>query len=165
MPAARPHLTDDFDDHHIHHRFAREAVSRKSGGLRLLRPRGFLAARLRVSPSHYPRSVSSHDESAWLPIEYGEFYDVPRLFWIVRRGTALLFNCPFSDELDDYPDHYEVYVLPLDALPKLEANGEAWVLPQGASAIARVGVDEVRFDESRRRAVRRDLIAGFAGPS
>jgi hypothetical protein len=99
------------------------------------------------------------DDPDWLPIEYGEFYDVPRLFWIARTDDALLFDCPFSDDLDDYPNHYDVYALPPDDLPR---RGEPWTLSERARSLGRVPVGEVRFDESRRRAIRRDLIARFA---
>lgn len=53
------------------------------------------------------------DDSTLVPINfrYGEFWDVPRIFVVEHEGQLWLFDCPFSDELDDYPDEYAVYLL------------------------------------------------------
>ena len=47
-----------------------------------------------------------------VPIEYSEFYDVPRLFVVTHDGVTYLFDAPFDDSLDDYPDSYAVSTLP-----------------------------------------------------
>jgi hypothetical protein len=45
----------------------------------------------------------------WAPIRYRDFYDLPRIFITSYNGQDYLFDCPFDDELDDYPDSYRVY--------------------------------------------------------
>ncbi len=45
----------------------------------------------------------------WFPIRYREFYDFPRAFVVEHENDLLLFDCPFSDDLDDYPTEFTVY--------------------------------------------------------
>ena len=49
----------------------------------------------------------------WIDIvEYRDFSDVPRIFVIVVDERTFLFDCPFDEQIDDYPDEYTVYELP-----------------------------------------------------
>ena len=47
-----------------------------------------------------------------VPIEYLGFWDVPRNFLVRFQGKSYLFDCPFDDDLDDYPESYSVYSFP-----------------------------------------------------
>jgi hypothetical protein len=85
------------------------------------------------------------------PITYRGFYDVPRMFVLRLRGAQLFFDCPFDDELDDYPDTYTVYRLP-DALAV--ENVPSWYdLPAMGERLGRIPLAEVHFDPTRRRSV------------
>jgi hypothetical protein len=95
-----------------------------------------------------------------IAIEYGAFWDVPRLFWITWPDGALLFSCPFSDELDDYPDVYSVYDLPKSALPTEQA-GQPWSLPATAQPIATVPVRDAEFDPTRRATIGAEVLQTF----
>ncbi len=96
------------------------------------------------------------------PIKYLGFYDVPRNFIVRYRNQTLLFDCTFHDALDDYPDEYQVYVLPPmndEELPK------DWTTlpPRALAYLGKVPLDRVLFDPSKRKsidsAILDDLIA------
>ena len=90
-------------------------------------------------------------------IIYREFYDVPRMFVVTYRGKQYLFDGTFDESADDYPETYQVYVLP--NLSNQELNG-SWV---GLSDKAKEHLGEVLackvvFDESRRQAIDPQVI-------
>jgi len=96
----------------------------------------------------------------WVPIRYLGFWDVPRNFLVCYQGEQYLFDCPFSEELDDYPDHYTVYVLPELSSEEIDAN---WAALPG-KAIRQVGevpITAVRFDPSRRKAIGAEVFDGL----
>ena len=98
-------------------------------------------------------------EDEWVPIQYRDFYDVPRLFTASRGRVTLLFECRFNEDADNYEDHYDVYVLP----EAFQAPSGSWeAVSRGLVLLARVPVNGVRFDASRRRTVRRELVEHFA---
>ncbi len=94
------------------------------------------------------------------PIHYRGFWDVPRIFLVAHRDRLFLFDCPFSEELDDYPDVYAVFELPHgidNALPK------DWTT-LADSAVARLGtvsVADVAFDPTRRKAIDVSVLDRF----
>ena len=90
-------------------------------------------------------------------ITYREFYDVPRMFVVSYRGKQYLFDGTFDESADEYPDTYQVYVLP--KLGRDELNG-SWVgLSDNAEEhLGEVLVSSVVFDESRRRAIDPQVI-------
>ena len=45
-------------------------------------------------------------------IIYRDFWDVPRIFITRYRDKQYLFDCSFDEWLEDYPQLYQVYVLP-----------------------------------------------------
>jgi hypothetical protein len=101
----------------------------------------------------------------WLPILYRGYWDVPRIVLVRRGGQVFLFNCPFSEELDDYPDDYEVFLLPPDTH---EENLPAdWTLLRNL-AVRRLGtipVDRVTFDPTRRKFIDGAILEEVAGPA
>jgi len=91
-------------------------------------------------------------ENNWLPIHYRDFYDIPRAFVVEHEGRDYFFDCPFDDELDEYPAEYKVYRLPTAAVPT-EA-GQSWAHLSGVGQyLGRVATTQVPFDPSRRDAV------------
>jgi hypothetical protein len=99
---------------------------------------------------------------SWSTIRYRDFYDVPRIFITTHDGKLYLFDCPFDEELDDYPERYRVYQLP--AISEDELQGSWEHLPERAARVlATVPVAQVQFDSSKRNsidtAVLEELIA------
>lgn len=85
----------------------------------------------------------------WLPIIYREFYDIPRVFHVEYRGTTFLFDCPFDDNLDEYPGFFTVYRLPNDLRDQVESL--SWKdLSSSLEKIGVVYVDKVEFDVTKR---------------
>ncbi|MBS1790162.1 MAG: hypothetical protein JST85_20730 [Acidobacteria bacterium] len=88
----------------------------------------------------------------WTPIRYRDFYDLPRIFITSYNGKNYLFDCPFDDELDDYPESYRVYQLP--ALSEEELQGSWEHLPRLAvSLVGVIPVAEVQFDATKRERI------------
>lgn len=98
-------------------------------------------------------------------ITFREFYDVPRMFVVANDQVLFLFDGRFDDAIDDYPDHYEVFALPLTNVRDLPPS---WLgLPDLATAkLGRVLVTEVEFDSTRRKSINvaivRDLASKYA---
>lgn len=92
-----------------------------------------------------------------LAIRYRDFYDVPRIFLVNHRGTLYLFDCPFDQELDEYPDTYKVFVLPPDSGLDL---GGSWdnLASRATSYLGEVPVKSVQFDSTKRREIDADVI-------
>ena len=51
-------------------------------------------------------------DDGWTRIVYSGFYDVPLAFVVAYQDLRLLFWRVFDDEIDDYPETYELYVVP-----------------------------------------------------
>lgn len=87
-----------------------------------------------------------------LPIQYRDFYDVPRIFLVNHRGTVYLFDCPFNQELDEYPDVYKVFVLPPDSCSDLSGSWEN-LASRATAYLGEVPVKSVQFDSTKRREI------------
>jgi hypothetical protein len=88
----------------------------------------------------------------WLPITYKGFHDIPRTFLCRKDGKLLLFDCLFDEARDDYPEHYQVYLLPEIPADELEGSWEG--LPGKAlRAYGTMPVRLARFDKSLRKEV------------
>jgi len=98
----------------------------------------------------------------WATIRYRDFYDLPRIFIASYNGKQYLFDCPFDDELDDYPDSYRVYQLPTLSEEALQGSWEH--LPELAALfVGVIPVAAVQFDPTKRErintAIFRELLA------
>ncbi|MBB4637844.1 hypothetical protein [Longimicrobium terrae] len=96
----------------------------------------------------------------WLPIRYRDFYDVPRLIVVTLATRNYLLDCPFDDNLDDYPDKYQIYVL--ESLEGLQDADWRNFADQGRW-IGDVEVDAIEFDSSRRAAIRHESLQFVLG--
>jgi hypothetical protein len=99
---------------------------------------------------------------SWATIHYRDFYDLPRIFITTYDGKQYLFDCPFDDQLDDYPNSYRVYQLP--ALSEEELQGSWEHLPELAvSFLGAIPVTAVEFDPTKRERIKtaifRELLA------
>lgn len=95
---------------------------------------------------------------SWLPIDYRDFYDVPRMIVVERGGQLYLFDAPFDDAADNYADRYAVYRLPESA--REEIRSDSWVgLPAAGQRVGDIPVSEVEFDETKRRLINDDVFS------
>ena len=90
--------------------------------------------------------------STWVPIHYMGFYDVPLIFLVAFRGEAFLFDCEFDEALEDYADHYKVYLMSELRVRDLPADWTTLRL-KASKYLGQVPVDKVRFDPTKRRAI------------
>lgn len=93
-----------------------------------------------------------------LAIQYRDFYDVPRIFIVNHRGTLYLFDCPFNQDLDEYPDIYRVFVLPAESCSDLSGSWDD-LASRATAYLGEVPVKSVQFDSTRRREIEIDVIA------
>jgi len=95
--------------------------------------------------------------TAWAPIRYVGFWDVPRIFLTRYKGQTFLFDCPFDEQLEDDCDSYRVYLMPELADEDLPKD---WTtLHQKATGfLGEIPVSRVRFDPSRRREVELSVL-------
>jgi hypothetical protein len=95
--------------------------------------------------------------SRFVPIQYRDFWDVPRIFLVEYKGHVLLFDCPFDDDVEDFPNYYRAYVLP--ALDSGEL-AESWanLSKKAVHFLGEVPIDRVHFDSSKRKEVSADLL-------
>lgn len=91
----------------------------------------------------------------WLPIRYVDFYDVPRLF-AVESEPVLLFDSTFDEQDDDYAESFRV-----SRIPELPQPDDLAAAVATGEPVGEVPVADVRFDETRRRAVHRSVVKPF----
>ena len=91
------------------------------------------------------------------PFIYREFYDVPRFLVVTHRGQQFLFESAFDDDLDEYPDVYQVFLL--RDVSENELQGSWVFLSEKAQAcLGAVPVKDVVFDETGRREIKTDVL-------
>jgi hypothetical protein len=96
--------------------------------------------------------VPGSEPSQWLPITYRGFYDIPRAVHVEYKGDSYPLDCPFDERADEYPDDFAVYRLPEATAKASQEPTSSWIdLAKSGTLPGRVPVEQVRFDESRRR--------------
>jgi hypothetical protein len=97
-------------------------------------------------------------------ISYSGFYDAPLAFVACHNDKQYLFWRVFDDTLDEYPDEYEVFVLP--DLSEREI-GESWsTLPEKAKAyVGKLNLNQIIFDPTRRRSIQTNILERLSDPS
>src|SRR5437879_9676841 len=95
--------------------------------------------------------------SRWVPIRYREVWDVPRIFLAAHGSDLLLFDCPFDEDTEDYPDLYHVYLMP--PLTEQELTG-SWgnLADRAIEHLADVPIARVEIDPSIRQSVDAELL-------
>jgi len=96
-------------------------------------------------------------KDVWLRIEYRDFYDIPRAFIVEYQDAVYFFDCPFDADLDEYPEQYTVYRIPV-SLPDA-INAPSWAeLPGHGIRVAQIRTGAVEFDPTKRGAVRASVF-------
>jgi len=78
----------------------------------------------------------------------------------MRANTLYLFDCRFDEEIDDYPDYDEVFIMP----PMTEHEFEGSWQYHEKRAIKKLGdvpVTHVKFDPTRRKFIAEDIFDLF----
>ena len=88
-----------------------------------------------------------------IPIEYGEFYDFPRQITFQLGGEWFFLSSAFDEERDDYPDVYEVYLLPFRSEEEFQANPYYWRDLSAAVHLGQIPISDIGLDETRRRSI------------
>src|SRR2546430_139491 len=91
------------------------------------------------------------------PIQYREFYDIPRLFVVEFNGFQFLFDGSFDESLDEYPEEYAVSLLPNLTQKELEGSWEH-IHERPLRKLGRVPLNAVQFDPSKRKSIATDLL-------
>jgi hypothetical protein len=92
-----------------------------------------------------------------LPIQYREFYDVPRMFLLRSEARTFLFDSPFLEGEDDYSRDYRVYLMP-DLTPGDVAGSWSGLPGRALRLVGEIPVSSVMFDPSRRNAVDSEVL-------
>jgi hypothetical protein len=96
-------------------------------------------------------------------IKYFSFWDVPRTFVFERGGKLYVLTSEFDDDLDEYPDDYEVFVV--SGIGNLSVVSD-WksIEPLPKTSVGRVPVSSVRFDKSLRKYVDDSFLGTIPRP-
>jgi hypothetical protein len=88
----------------------------------------------------------------WIPIQYRDFWDIPRIFLAPFRGMFVLFDCVFDEKTEDYPDKYKVYTIPQFSDEELTGSWDHLSL-KAQRFLGEIPVSQVCFDSSKRREI------------
>jgi hypothetical protein len=88
-----------------------------------------------------------------IPIGYGEFYDFPRQIDFQFGGEWFYLSSAFDEVKDDYPDFYDVFLLPFRSEAEFKANPYYWKDLSTAVHVGRIPIAEIGLDETRRRSI------------
>jgi hypothetical protein len=91
------------------------------------------------------------------PIQYRDFWDIPRIFIVEHQGHNFLFDCPFDEELEDYQNEYRIYLLPMLA-PDDFAGSWGNLSRKAVSYLGEIPIGRVHFDASKRKEMNADLL-------
>jgi hypothetical protein len=101
---------------------------------------------------------------AWAPIRYREFWDVSRIFLVPYQGKWFLFDCPFDEVTEDFPDSYRVYMIPEPSEEELVGSWDK-LHEKAIRCFGAVPIARVRFDPSRRREIDTGVLDGLMAQS
>jgi hypothetical protein len=95
--------------------------------------------------------------SHWASIRYREFWDVPRIFLVLHEGNCFLFDCAFDESTEDFPDTYQVYVLPEPTEEELAGSWDK-LHEKATRYLGEIPTQRVRFDPSKRLETDTDVL-------
>lgn len=96
-------------------------------------------------------------------IDYRDFWDVPRIFFVRHDGQLLLFDCPFDEEIEDHPDTYHVYLMP-ELAPNDLAGSWAHLSQRAIRLLGVIPIQDVAFDPTHRRQIDGSVLASVLPP-
>jgi hypothetical protein len=96
-------------------------------------------------------------------IKYFSFWDVPRTFAFERGGEVYILMSEFDDNLDEYADDYEVFVVPDIGNLSVVSDWKS-IEPLPKASVGTVPVASVRFDRSLRNYVDGSFLDSILRP-
>jgi len=90
--------------------------------------------------------------SGWSDIDYRDFWDQPRIFFVCYEGQLILFDCAFDDEIEDYRDFYSVYLMPELSADDF-AGSWAGLWRKAVRKLGETPLNRVHFDPTKRRQI------------
>jgi hypothetical protein len=89
--------------------------------------------------------------------QYRDFWDYPRIFLVSFEESSFLFDCKFDQEIEDFGNEYDVYLMP--PLDDKDLSG-SWdrLIEKSIRLLGKIPVNEVRFDETRRNFIDGEAI-------
>jgi hypothetical protein len=104
------------------------------------------------SHGHTHDTHGAHSGNLWIPITYGDFWDVPRTILVKFSDKTIFFDCAFDDDLDDYPEAYKVYEL--DNEVAAYVKDYAWTeMAKHGKLIGTLPVAKIQLDSSKRQSI------------
>ncbi len=98
----------------------------------------------------------------WLPIRYRDFDDMPWAVIVEHEGRLYLLDCLFDYDVDDYQDHYTIYLIPDDLRDDIDTM--SWTdLDHRSERVGVIATALVEFDDTKRNAIN-DRIFEQLGP-
>ena len=88
-----------------------------------------------------------------IPFTYGEFYDFPRMIGFLFDTQWYFLRSEFDEKKDDYPDFYDVYLLPFRSEEEIKSSPHYWMDLSDEWYLGRIPIAEVGLDETRRRTI------------
>ena len=92
---------------------------------------------------------------------YGGFYDVPRCLSLRYRGRRFLLQSAFDEDLDEYPAHYSVYVVPESADDSRPVCSPEFLSNTPMACIGQIPIGGVTFDPSKRKEIDASFLDGL----
>jgi hypothetical protein len=96
--------------------------------------------------------VSTNEKPPTLPICYREFWDVPRIFLTQFRDRTYLFDCPLDENIEDFPETYQVYEMPDLSNEVLHGTWES-LSTLAVRWVGEVPISSVSFDPTKRNSI------------
>jgi hypothetical protein len=93
-----------------------------------------------------------------IPINYGEFYDFPRMIRFLLDEQWYFLRSYFDEEKDDYTDWYEVYLLPYHSEDEFMTDPNYWKDLTKALHLGQIPIAHVGLDETRRKSIDGDKM-------
>ena len=97
----------------------------------------------------------------WVPIQYRDFWDLPRIFIASYDRKLFLFDCPFDETAEDYPETYKVYILPGQREEELTGSWDKLHL-RASHFLGEVPISKVEFDPTRRQGIQPSVLEELA---
>jgi hypothetical protein len=90
--------------------------------------------------------------SGWSDIDYRDFWDQPRIFFVHHEGHLILFDCAFDNEREDYRGFYSVYLMPELSADDFSGSWAGLGL-RAARKLGEIPLTRVQFDPTKRRQI------------
>ncbi len=81
-----------------------------------------------------------------VPFRFADFYDVPRTIAVRYCDRLLLLQSTFDAELDEYPEHYSVYLLPDQVEESLQRSSWTFLENIPLASIGSIPIEAIQFD-------------------